>query len=292
MSTRMSTSVPDEVDEAALHDYADRYGQRQFAPVVVLIAAYDEEDALGEVLDRMPSTSCGLEVDTLVVVDGATDSTAEVAVRHGAQTCVAPTNRGQGAALRLGYRLAARRGARYVVTTDADGQYDIAELPELLRPVIDDEADFVTGSRRLGSSESTDPVRRAGTYVFAWMVSAMTRQPITDTSFGFRAMAVEVPNAVELHQQQYQSSELLVGVLARGYRVRERPMTMLARTAGHSKKGNNLLYGYRYAQVVIGTWLRERRAAAGKDDAGKSAADKGVGRQQESVSEPAAAGDR
>ena len=73
-------------------------------------------------------------------------------------------------------------------------------------------------------------------------------------------MKVQVPNSVRLEQQQYQSSELLVGVLARGYRVLEQPMTMLARTAGESKKGNNVLYGYRYAKVVIGTWLRERRA--------------------------------
>jgi len=258
--TPMSTTYPDEVDRAALADYAERCGDRPFAPVVVLIAAYNEQDALGPVLDGIPARSCGLDVDTLVVVDGATDDTAEVALKHGAQTCVAPVNRGQGAALRLGYRLAAERGAQYIVTTDADGQYDIAELPKLLQPLIDDEADFVTGSRTLGRSETTDPVRRAGTYVFAWLVSALTRQKITDTSFGFRGMKVAVPNSVRLEQQQYQSSELLVGVLARGYRVLEQPMTMLARTAGQSKKGNNLLYGYRYAKVVAGTWLRERRS--------------------------------
>ncbi|GAB2664393.1 glycosyltransferase family 2 protein [Saccharopolyspora gloriosae] len=259
--TTMSTTYPDEVDRAALDGYAERYGDRGFASVVVLIAAYNEQDALGAVLDGIPAQSCGLDVDALVVVDGATDDTAEVALRHGAQTCVAPTNRGQGAALRLGYRLAAERGARYLVTTDADGQYDIAELPRLLQPLIDDEADFVTGSRTLGRTESTDLVRRAGTHVFAWLVSALTRQKITDTSFGFRAMKIEVPNSVRLEQKQYQSSELLVGLLARGYRVLEQPMTMLARTAGQSKKGNNVLYGYRYAKVVLGTWLRERRSA-------------------------------
>ncbi|MFR9727588.1 glycosyltransferase family 2 protein [Saccharopolyspora sp. MS10] len=257
----MSTTFPDEVDRAALDGYAERYGDRRLAPVVVLIAAYDEQDALGAVLDGIPASSCGLDVDVLVVVDGATDDTAEVALRHGAQTCVAPVNRGQGAALRLGYRLAAERGAQYLVTTDADGQYDIDELPRLLRPLLDDEADFVTGSRTLGSSESTDLVRRAGTHVFAWIVTALTRQKITDTSFGFRGMKIEVPNSVRLEQQQYQSSELLVGVLARGYRVLERPMTMLARAAGESKKGHNVLYGYRYAKVVLGTWLRERRGA-------------------------------
>ena len=105
-------------------------------------------------------------------------------------------------------------------------------------------------------------MRRIGTYVFAWIISALTRQRITDTSFGFRGMKAEVPNSVTLEQQQYQSSELLVGVLSRGYRVMEQPMRMLPRAAGQSKKGNNFLYGYRYARVVFSTWLRERRALA------------------------------
>ncbi|WP_219905331.1 glycosyltransferase family 2 protein [Actinopolyspora mortivallis] len=278
----MSTTFPDEVDEQALAEYTARYGDHNFAPVVVLIAAYNEEDALPAVLDGMPTTSCGLGVDTLVVVDGATDATAEVARRHGAYTCTAPQNRGQGAALRLGYRLAAQRGARYVVTTDADGQYEIGELPTLLRPLIDDEADFVTGSRRLGSSENPQLLRRVGTYVFAWLVSALTGQRITDTSFGFRAMRVEVPNSVRLEQQQYQSSELLVGVLARGYRVRECAMTMRQRLAGFSKKGNNVLYGYRYTRVVLGTWLRERKARRMDRSSSGSSVD-------EQLSEPARA---
>ncbi|GAA2813458.1 glycosyltransferase family 2 protein [Saccharopolyspora taberi] len=256
-------AIPEQAipEQVALDDYAARYGQHDFAPVVVLIAAYDEEESIGAVLDAVPAFSCGLAVDALVVVDGATDGTAEAALRHGARTCVLPANRGQGAALRLGYRLAAEHGARYVITTDADGQYDLRELPKLLQPLIDGDADFVTGSRRLGSSQRPQLTRRIGTHVFAWAVSAMTGQKVTDTSFGFRGMRVEVPNSVTLEQPQYQSAELLVGVLTRGYRVLEQPMAMLARTAGRSKKGNNLLYGYRYARVVIGTWLRERRRA-------------------------------
>jgi hypothetical protein len=248
----------DEVDQAALADFQARYGDRQFAPVVVLIAAYNEQDSIGTVLATSPEISCGHPVDVLVVVDGATDATADIALSHGAFTCIAPTNRGQGAALRLGYRLAALRGARYIITTDADGQYDMSELPLLLRPLVEDRADFVTGSRRLGRLESTDLLRRAGTYAFAWLVSVLTRQRVTDTSFGFRGMKAEVPNSVQLEQPQYQSSELLVAVLSRGYRVLEQPMTMLARAAGRSKKGNNLWYGFHYAKVVLGTWRRER----------------------------------
>jgi Glycosyl transferase family 2 len=247
---------PEPPDEAAL---AGIDPELTFPPVVVLIAAYNEEDGLGPVLDSVPATCCGLNVATLVVVDGATDGTADVARAHGAVTCVVPVNRGQGAALRLGYHLAAQRGATYLVTTDADGQYDLAELPRLLEPLIAGEADFVTGSRELGANESTDPVRRLGTRFFAGLVSLLTRQRITDTSFGFRAMRAEIPATVTLTQPQYQSSELLIGVLSQGYRVVERPMTMRRRAQGRSKKGGNLIYGWRYARVVLGTWWRERK---------------------------------
>jgi Glycosyl transferase family 2 len=250
---------PDPADTATVREFIHAEGDLRFAPVVVVIAAYDEEKGIGAVLDAISSTSCGLPVDTLVIVDGCTDGTAAVARRHGARVCQVMTNRGQGAALRLGYGLARRGGARYIVTTDGDGQYDMGELPLLLQPLIDDEADFVTGSRVLGRQETSDPVRHLGVRVFAGLASVLIRQRLTDTSFGFRAMKAEVTETVTLVQAQYQASELLLGVILHGYRVLEQPMTMRARTAGKTKKGNNLVYGIRYARVLVGTWWRERR---------------------------------
>jgi hypothetical protein len=251
---------PDAADTATVGEFIEAHGAVCFAPVVVVIAAYNEQDGIGAVLGSVPPISCGMPVDTLVVVDGGTDATAEVARRCGAWVCEMPANRGQGAALRLGYGLARLGGARYIVTTDADGQYDIAELPLLLQPLIDDEADFVTGSRALGRRETSDPIRHLGVHVFARLASTLTRQRLTDTSFGFRAMKAEITEAVTLTQAQYQASELLVSVISHGYRVLEQPMTMLARTAGKTKKGNNLIYGLRYARVLLGTWSREARA--------------------------------
>lgn len=255
------TGEPNDVDDAAVEAFIAEYGSPELVvpPVAIVIAAYNEEVGIGEVLDGLPASVCGLDTATIVVVDGSSDDTAAVARKHGALVCDVPVNRGQGAALRLGYRLARTGGASYVVTTDADGQYDPAEIGHLLRPVVDGEADFVTGSRRLGREETDDAFRSLGVRVFAWLVSWLTGQRITDTSFGMRAMRAEVTAAVELRQPQYQSSELLIGVIARGYRVVERPASMLRRTAGDSKKGNNLLYGARYARVVLGTWWRERR---------------------------------
>ncbi|MGH3935833.1 MAG: glycosyltransferase family 2 protein, partial [Pseudonocardiaceae bacterium] len=261
---------PDPVDTATAREFIHAEGDVRFAPVVVVIAAYDEEGSIGAVLDAVPSTSCGLPVDTLVIVDGCTDGTAAMARRHGARVCEVLINRGQGAALRLGYGLARRGGARYVVTTDGDGQYDMGELPLLLQPLIDDEADFVTGSRVLGRQETSDPVRHLGVRVFAGVASVLTWQRLTDTSFGFRAMKAEVTETVTLAQAQYQASELLLGVILHGFRVLEQPMTMRARTEGKTKKGNNFVYGMRYARVLVGTWWRERRVSSSRPKTSRS----------------------
>jgi glycosyltransferase involved in cell wall biosynthesis len=250
-------------DDLAIDDFADEYGEPDLPPVVVVIAAYNEAKGIGAVLDGMPKMTEGpepLDIATIVVVDGAADDTAKIARAHGAYVCDMVTNRGQGAALRLGYHLARTGGARYIVTTDADGQYDIGQLDTLLAPLLADEADFVTGSRRLGVDDSHDSVRRTGVRVFALIVSVLTRNRVTDTSFGFRAMRAEITGNVTLDQPQYQSSELLIGVISRGYRVVELPMTMRIRNQGKSKKGNNVLYGMRYARVVFSTWARERRS--------------------------------
>ena len=263
-SRRLLVSADDApVDDAAVEAlFASDARAPGLPPVAVVIAAYNEEGAIGPVLDGLPPRLCGLSAATVVVVDGASDGTAEEARRHGAIVCDVPTRRGQGAALRLGYRIAREGGARYIVTTDADGQYDPADTERVLEPVVSGEADFVAGSRILGQDETTDPLRALGVRVFAAAMSLLTGQRITDPAFGLRAMRAEVTAAIELRQQQYQTAEVLISVIARGFRVTERPATMLLRQASETKKGPNLLYGFRFARVIGTTWWRERRTAA------------------------------
>jgi glycosyltransferase involved in cell wall biosynthesis len=263
------------IDAAALRDLARTYGERavRLPPVALVIAAYNEEGAVGPVVAALPRTLCGLAAEVIVVADGCVDATVKEAHEAGAVVADVPVNRGQGAALRLGYRIAREGGAAYIVTTDADGQYDPLEMESLLGPVVAGHADFVTGSRRLGSEETRDPVRRAGVRFFALLVSVLTGERISDTTFGLRAMRAEVTGAVRLEQPQYQSAELLIGAIARGYRVLEVPATIHRRTVGESKKGqnpfyflniamvNNLFYGARFTRVVLRTWWREQRAA-------------------------------
>ena len=261
------------IDADALRTLANGYGKRavKLPPVAVVIAAYNEEGSVGQVVEGLPGTVCGLATEVIVVADGCADATAKEADAAGALVCDVPVNRGQGAALRLGYRIAREGGASYIVTTDADGQYNPLEIESLLAPVVAGTADFVTGSRRMGSEETKDPIRRAGVRFFASLVSMLTGQRITDTTFGLRAMRAEVTGAVQLEQPQYQASELLIGVITHGYRVLEVPATIHRRRVGESKKGqnpfyglhlpmvNNVFYGLRFTRVVLGTWWRERR---------------------------------
>ncbi len=244
--------------DQARADFAARYPNARFGPVVALIAAYHEEANIGAVLKAMPTLVDDLEVSTLVVVDGGTDATAQVALDAGVWTCVLPVNLGQGAALRLGYELASAHGARYVVTLDADGQNDPAELPVMLGSLLDDTADFVIASRRLGTDRTTDRFRRAGVTVYAWAINHIARQHLTDSSNGYRAFRVDVLDDIVPHlvQDQYQTAEVVITASSRGWRLTERPTMWHPRASGTSKKGGNLVFGLNYAKVIVTTWAR------------------------------------
>jgi glycosyltransferase involved in cell wall biosynthesis len=271
----------DSVDKAAISAFTDQYGARatKLPPLAIVIAAYNEEGAIGPVIEALPAVIAGLEVATIVVSDGSMDATVKDADAAGALVCDVPVNRGQGAALRLGYRLAREGGAEYIVTTDADGQYNPNEIAALLAPLLSGQADFVSGSRTKGSEETKDPVRKLGVRVFALTITVLTGQKISDPSFGLRAMRAEVTGAVSLRQPQYQAAELLIGVIAHGYRVTDVPATIHKRQVGDSKKGANAFYGLHFAQVIAGTWWRERRQRRAGGSARRSpASSSGSGR--------------
>jgi glycosyltransferase involved in cell wall biosynthesis len=245
-------------ERSARSDFEDRYPGARMGPVVAVIAAYDEEANIGDVLKLVPEAIGDLGVSTLVVVDGGTDGTAGVALDAGVFTCVLPVNLGHGAALRLGYRLAAAHGARYVITLDADGQNDPTEMETLLEPLVEDAADFVVASRRLGVDQTTDRFRRAGVRVYASVINRMIGQPLTDSSNGYRAFKVELLEDILPHlvEDQYQTAEVVITAAGRGWRITERPTVWRPRASGTSKKGGNLFFGLQYARVIATTWFR------------------------------------
>jgi glycosyltransferase involved in cell wall biosynthesis len=228
---------------------------------VASICAYEEEGNIGDVLAKMPSTLEGQSYTTLVVVDGGNDRTAEIARSFpDVKVIEFPVNLGHGVALQVTYRYCIEHGVKYVVTLDADGQNDPAEIPEILAPLQADRADFVVASRRLGEDKTSDLVRKAGVHFFSFVMNRMTGATLTDTSTGYRGLRVTMLADVvdRLTQEQYQTAELLITCLKRGWRAAEVPTVWHPRASGTTKKGKNWLFGFRYARVVFGTWWRER----------------------------------
>lgn len=250
-------------ERGAAEAFLRRHPAGAGAPVAVVIPAYNEAPTVAAVIGEIPREVAGLPSEVIVVVDGAADETAAEATHAGALVCDVAVNRGQGAALRLGYWLARARGAQVIVTIDADGQYDAHDLTRAVQPILADQVDFVSGSRRLGTELTTDRVRHLGVIVFGAIISVLIGQRITDPACGLRAMRAQLTGTVVLEQPQYQASELMISAALHGYRLAEVPSTMRDRAAHatSTKKGGNLGYGMRFARAAIHTWRRDRRAA-------------------------------
>jgi glycosyltransferase involved in cell wall biosynthesis len=260
LESRRLAALRTHVVGEAMADAERRFGEVRLTEAVVLVCAYEEEGAIGDVLAKIPATACGLPLTTVVIVDGGEDRTAEISEKAGATTIVFPVNLGHGVALKVGYRFCIDHGAKWVVTIDADGQNDPDEIPVLLQPLVEDQSDFVVASRRLGTDTTTDKTRKLGVVFFSAMMNRMTGAHLTDTSNGYRALRVTMLEDVidRLEQEQYQTAELLITCLKRGWRVTEVPTVWHKRQAGTTKKGSNWLFGFRYLNVVLRTWLRER----------------------------------
>jgi glycosyltransferase involved in cell wall biosynthesis len=261
LDAALAELTPDERGAAAT--FLGAHAPGAGAPVAIVIPAYNEEPTVAGVVSEIPRQVADLAAEVIVVVDGAGDATAEQARAAGALVCDVPVNRGQGAALKLGYWLARVRGARVIVTIDADGQYEPAEIERVVEPILGGRADFVSGSRRLGQELTTDRVRHLGVIVFGGLISLLVRHRITDPACGLRAMRAEVTAAVTLEQPQYQASELMISAALNGFRLAEVPTTMRDRGvyATTTKKGGNLGYGVRFARAALHTWRRDRTAA-------------------------------
>lgn len=224
--------------------------------LAVVIPAYNEADNIGEVLRRMPEQVCGLPVSVLVVDDGSKDGTAEVARAHGAVVARHVINRGGGAALRTGYRVAAEADAPIIVVVDADGQHKPEEMQRLVAPIVDGEADLTNGSRVLGQAHSSGLARDTGIVVFNRVISVLTGTKVTDCSNGFRAVRTPVVRQFVFRQDQFHVPEFLIEAIKRGVRTREVPVSVEKRLSGHSKKPAVFRYGFGFANAIVRTWLR------------------------------------
>jgi hypothetical protein len=237
-------------------EHEEQNGDGNLAPIQVILPAFNEAENIAAVLRGIPDQVMGLDVGVIVAVDGATDETEEIARQLNVPAVVHSINRGGGAALKAGYEIALEKGVEIIVTMDADGQHKPEEIPDLVRPIVEGEADLVNGSRVLGSYEKDGWVRAAGIFLFNKLVSLLTWTKITDCSNAFRAIRADALEKLELKQEQFHTSELLIDAIKKGFRVKEVPITILRRQAGKTKKPPSPKYAWGFAKAILNTWLR------------------------------------
>jgi glycosyltransferase involved in cell wall biosynthesis len=201
---------------------------------VAILPAHNEADSVASVVAEIRSADPGFKV--VVVDDGSTDGTAEVARAAGAHVLSLPYNLGIGAAVQTGYQYARNHDFDLAVQVDGDGQHDARELSRLLAPLLEGEADIVVGTRFAGNRDYRSSVpRRIGIGLFAALVSVLVRQRMTDTTSGFRAVN---GRGIRLFAEHYPHDypEVEATVLSSRHRLRmcEIPVRMRARTTGRS----------------------------------------------------------
>ncbi|WP_269851919.1 glycosyltransferase family 2 protein [Methanosarcina horonobensis] len=185
----------------------------------MVLPALNEEVSIGSIVLLTKYFS-----DNVIVVDdGSTDRTAEIARNAGAYVVVHEVNKGKGAALRTGFKAAADFGADIIVTMDSDGQHNPADIPKLVAPIIDGYAEMVNGSRYLSHRDKNTPIyRRVGQTILDTATNMNSGLKITDSQSGFRAFAASTKDIFRFSAQGMAiESEMLADAGKSGLRIKE-----------------------------------------------------------------------
>jgi len=166
--------------------------------LIIQIPAWNEEEHLPEAIAALPREVDGFDaVEVLVVDDGSDDGTAEVARAAGAEVVRLPVHRGLAVAFSTGIRHGLERGADVIVNTDADNQYDARDIPVLVRPILDGEAQMVIGDRQVAGLRHFSPTKRLLQKLGSWVVRRLSGTTVQDATSGFRAVSRAA--ALKLH---------------------------------------------------------------------------------------------
>ena len=189
--------------------------------LVIQIPAYNEEATIGKALAALPRSVPGFSsVETLVIDDGSTDATSERAREAGAGRVVRlTTNRGLAEAFSVGLSEALTMGADVIVNFDADLQYDPADIPSLVAPVLEGRADFTIGDRGPGQLAHFSPSKRLLQRMGSWVVRQASGIQVTDAVSGFRAVSAEAARRINVFSKLTYTLETLIQAGYKGLRV-------------------------------------------------------------------------
>ncbi|WP_414468893.1 glycosyltransferase family 2 protein [Methanobacterium sp. ACI-7] len=185
--------------------------------ITAILPAYNEEIAIGSMVIRTKKY-----VDHIIVVDdGSADNTVEIAESAGAEVIKICCNKGKGTALKMGFKASIH--SEIIVTMDSDGQHNPEDIPKLVKPIQNGEADIVNGSRYLnGNNKNTPSYRRFGQTILDKATKLNSGLNITDSQSGFRAFAAHTLPAFRFKSSGFGiESEMLADASQAGFQIKE-----------------------------------------------------------------------
>ncbi|MBI2041597.1 MAG: glycosyltransferase family 2 protein [Candidatus Nealsonbacteria bacterium] len=205
---------------------------------VAIIPAFNEEKTLGGVISDLKKY-----VNQIIVIDdGSTDKTNQIARSKNIKIYRHLINRGLGGVLKTGIEAALQNGADIIITIDADGQHDPSEIPKLIKPIIEQKADAVIGSRFL-TRQPMPLFRRVGNIFFNFVTFFLFGAKTTDSQSGMRAFSKKGAQSLEIHSNGMEvSSEILKEIKIKKIRMKEVPIKSIY-TDYSLSKGQGLLPG-------------------------------------------------
>lgn len=209
--------------------------------IIITIPAYNEEDTIGNVISEIKQVMDKTKYDykIMVVNDGSVDNTANVAKTSGALLYSHPYNYGLAETFRTEIEKALENNAEIVVHIDADGQYRPEEIPKLIEPIENKEADLVLGSRFMGTIEKMQVIKKLGNIAFSKVVSQISGIKITDGQTGFRAFTREIAEKITIISTHTYTQEQIIKSVRNKFKVKEVPVYFAKRESGKSRLMSN-----------------------------------------------------
>jgi glycosyltransferase involved in cell wall biosynthesis len=224
--------------------------------LVITIPAYNEENTISHVIEEISSSINGNgSTEIIVVDDGSSDATASKAIKAGAHEVVShKANRGLGISFRDGREAALKRDADIIVNIDADGQYNPAQIPALIKPISEGKTDVVLGWRDISNLEFMPKGKKIGNKIATWLTSRLLGLPIKDAQTGFRAFSKEAAQRLNLGGKYTYVQETLIQAHHKGLLIAQVPIEFRRRD-GKSRLIPSLgTYALRAGSIIFGTY--------------------------------------
>lgn len=208
--------------------------------LVIQIPCFNEESTIAETLNDIPAVISGIDERCILIIDdGSTDRTVEVALANGADFAIVhPSNRGLASAFNTGIQTALALGANIILNTDADNQYPGKFIPNLVQPIISKQADVVVGDRQVLQNEHFSYLKRLLEFFGSFVIRVLTQTKVPDAPSGFRAFSRYVALRLHIYNKYSYTLENLMQLGNEGYRVVDMPIkTNAATRASRLHKG-------------------------------------------------------